>query len=248
MSVDVPTLTLIAAVFLLAGFIKGVIGLGLPTVSLGLLTAVIGLQPAMVLLIVPSFITNVWQALAGGHARAVLLRIWPFLLAAPATIWIGAGALTRVDHAYLSALLGFLLIAYALLGLFRPSVILPKAWEAWAGLTAGIVNGLLTGMTGSFVVPGVLYLQALGLSRDMLIQAMGMLFAASTLALSISLARQDLLSTSLSGLSMASVLPAMTGVIIGQRLRVRIPEPIFRRVFFVSLLLLGSILAGRSIV
>lgn len=90
MSVDVPTLTLIAAVFLLAGFIKGVIGLGLPTVSLGLLTAVIGLQPAMVLLIVPSFITNVWQALAGGHARAVLLRIWPFLLAAPATIWIGA--------------------------------------------------------------------------------------------------------------------------------------------------------------
>jgi len=246
-SVDVPTLALIAGVFLLAGFIKGVIGLGLPTVSLGLLTAVIGLQPAMVLLIVPALVTNAWQALAGGHARVVLRRIWPFLLAATVTIWIGARALTRVDLTYLSALLGLLLIAYALLGLFRPPVTLPKTWEAWAGPALGIVNGLLTGMTGSFVVPGVLYLQALGLARDMLIQAMGMLFAASTLALSISLAGHDFLSSTLVGFSVASVIPTIAGVILGQHLRTRIPEAAFRRVFFVALLVLGSIIAGRSI-
>ena len=48
-------LMVIALIFLLAGAVKGVVGLGLPTVSLGLLTVVFGLKGAMVLMIVPSF-------------------------------------------------------------------------------------------------------------------------------------------------------------------------------------------------
>ena len=107
----------ILCTFLLAGAVKGVIGLGLPTVSLGLLTAAIDLPTAMALLLVPSFVTNFWQALVGGNGIETLRRIWPFLLMASATVWIGASALTSVDLALLSALLGFLLVAYALISL-----------------------------------------------------------------------------------------------------------------------------------
>lgn len=74
--VDIETLAVIVATFLIAGIVKGVIGLGLPTVSLGILTAAIDLTAAMALLLAPSFVTNVWQGAIGGQARAIGLRLW----------------------------------------------------------------------------------------------------------------------------------------------------------------------------
>jgi hypothetical protein len=100
---------LVLATFLLAGLVKGVIGLGLPTVSLAILTIVFDLPTAMVLLLLPSFVTNLWQALAGGQGWPLLQRLWPFLLAASLSVWIGAIALARVELTLLAALLGLLL-------------------------------------------------------------------------------------------------------------------------------------------
>jgi uncharacterized membrane protein YfcA len=236
----IATIAIVAATFLLAGAVKGVIGLGLPTVSLAFLTVALGLPEAMALLIVPSLVTNVWQAVVGGHGAAVLRRVWPFLLTAGATVWLGAGALTRVDLGWLSALLGLLLIVYAGLGLAGRHFTISPRVERWAGPLAGAVNGVLTGMTGSFVVPGVMFLQALGLPRDGLIQAMGMLFTVSTLALGAALGGNGLLTAELGTLSAAALPPAIIGMVLGRRIRKRLPERRFRRVFFVSLLILGG--------
>ncbi|NQV61338.1 MAG: TSUP family transporter, partial [Alphaproteobacteria bacterium] len=99
---DPLTILVVLATFLLAGTVKGVIGLGLPTISLALLTVAIDLPSAMALLLLPSFVTNLWQAVVGGAGRAILRRLWPFLLMATVTIWLGAMALTRVDLSLLS--------------------------------------------------------------------------------------------------------------------------------------------------
>ena len=69
---DAPIILAIVGTFLIAGTVKGVIGLGLPTVSLALLTVALGLPEAMNLLLVPSFVTNLCQAMVGGHGRAIL--------------------------------------------------------------------------------------------------------------------------------------------------------------------------------
>lgn len=243
-----PETTVILAVagtFLLAGMVKGVIGLGLPTVSLALLTVAFDLPSAMALLLVPSFVTNLWQALAGAHTREVALRIWPFLLMATVTVWVGAAALTRVDLALLTALLGVLLVSYALLSLGGVRLVIPLRHESWAGPLIGSANGVLTGMTGSFVVPGVMFLQAIGLPRDRLIQAMGMLFTVSTLALGAALQQANFITAQHGLLSAGAVLPALAGMMLGQRLRARLSEQRFRTVFFIALLLLGAyIIAG----
>jgi len=236
---DAPTI-LILATFLIAGTVKGVIGLGLPTVSLALLTVAIDLPTAMALLLAPSFVTNLWQALAGGNARLILQRLWPFLLPATVTIWIGASALTRVDLSLLSALLGALLMAYAGANLGGMRLTISPRQELWAGPLAGLVNGVLTGMTGSFVVPGVMFLQAIGLAREVLIQAMGMLFALSTLALAIALQRNALLTAEHGVLSITALLPAILGMVFGRWIRRRISEQLFRKLFFISLLVLGT--------
>ena len=102
-------------------------------------------------------------------------------------VWLGATALTRVELDLLSALLGALLVTYSVISLAGVRLSLNASQEVWLGPVMGTANGILTGMTGSFVVPGVLFLQAIGLSRDSLIQAMGMLFTVSTVALAFAL-------------------------------------------------------------
>jgi len=241
------TLVVVVATFLLAGTVKGVIGLGLPTIALALLTAALGLPQAMALLLVPSFVTNLWQALVGGHFAMLLRRLWPFLLLATATVWLGAAALTRIDLAWLSALLDLLLVIYAGIGLAGLHLTFTPARERWLGPLLGAVNGILTGMTGSFVVPGVLYLQAIGLPREQLIQAMGMLFTAATVALGLALAGNRLLSAELGLVSAAAVLPALAGMVLGQRLRQRLSEARFRRLFMLALLALGIAIMLRSL-
>ena len=243
---DPVTIAAITATFLIAGAVKGVIGLGLPTVSLGLLTAALDLPTAMALLIVPSLTTNLWQAAVGSNVRAILRRIWPFLLMATATVWIGATALTRLDFSLLSGLLGALLVAYAGLNLTGVRLSISAQQEVWVGPMFGIANGVLTGMTGSFVVPGVMFLQAIGLPRDMLVQAMGMLFTASTIALALALQGNNLLTTQLNIVSVAALLPAILGMIVGQRIRKRLSEARFRQVFFIVILVLGGYIIASA--
>ena len=241
------TLLTIIGTFLIAGTVKGVIGLGLPTVSLALLTVVIGLPQAMALLLVPSFVTNLWQAVVGGHGLTILRRLWPFLLLATVTVWFGSKALRHIDLLWLSALLGVLLVLYAGTNLMGLRLTIRPPQERWLGPLLGITNGVLTGMTGSFVVPGVMFLQAIGLPRDMLIQAMGVLFTLSTLALAFALQGNKLLTVELGLLSTVGLLPAIIGMVIGQRIRQRLSEQLFRRVFFSALLLLGIYIISTAL-
>jgi uncharacterized membrane protein YfcA len=237
--IDTSSILVLIGTFILGGTFKGVIGLGLVTISLALLTVAINLPTAMALLIVPSFVTNIWQAFVGRSTKVILRRIWPFLLMATITVWLGTIVLTRVNLTLISTLLGVLLIAYSFINLCGFKISIKTSQKVWVGILTGAINGVLTGMTGSFVVPGVMFLQSINLPRDALIQAMGMLFTVSSLALGLALRQNDLLTNELGVLSLAAVLPAIVGMIFGQMIRKRLSEQLFRKVFFISLLVLG---------
>lgn len=240
-------LAAIVSTFLLAGLVKGVIGLGLPTVVLGLLTAALDLTTAMELLIIPSLATNLYQANVGGSFRAILARIWPFILIASLMVWVGANALTRIELDVLSSLLGFLLISYAAISLAGIQFKIPARYEPWAGILFGALNGLLTGMTGVFLIPSVMYLQAIGFTRDMLIQAMGMLFTALTLSLAIALISNDFMVGNTIVTSSLLLIPALIGMFAGSILRRGLSETRFRLIFFSAILALGLYIVFQAL-
>ena len=237
---DPSTVITILGTFLVAGLVKGVIGLGLPSISLAVLTVATNLPTSMALLLMPSLVTNIWQAVRGGNFRKILIRLWPLFLTSTMTVWIGARALTSVDLTLLSALLGALLMTYAVVNLSGLRFNLKTRNEWWVGSLTGFVNGILTGMTGSFVVPGVFYLQSIGLRRDVLIQSMGILFTTSTLALIFSLQSNEFLTLKLAIWSSISLVPSIIGVLIGQQIRQWLSERTFRKIFFFSLLVIGT--------
>jgi uncharacterized membrane protein YfcA len=176
-----------------------------------------------------------------------LRRIWTLLLAASVGIWFSVSLLVWADVALLSGVLGVLLCIYSGFSLLTPQVPPPGRWEGWLSPAIGAVNGFFTGITGSSVVPGVLYLQALGMERDALVQAMGVLFTVSTGVLAAALAGSNLLSMEMGVLSGVALVPSFLGMVLGQRIRRLLPESRFRKVFFTALLILGAYIIMRNL-
>ena len=238
---------IIAITFLLAGIVKGIAGMGLPTLAMGLLGTVMPPVAAASLLIVPSFITNVWQLFSGPSFASILRRLWLMMAGIMAGTIAGARLLASDNVKWTTAGLGAALIAYAAYSLLARQPMVPAKAERWSSPVVGFLTGLVTGGTGVFVVPAVPYIQALGLSRDDLIQALGLSFTVSTIALAVGLASHGAFDAGHLAMSSLAVLPALLGMWLGQVLRQRISPATFRRWFLAVLILLGLELLMRPL-
>ena len=230
---------LVALVFVLAGLVKGVVGLGLPTIAMALLALLMTPAQAAALLIVPSLVTNVWQIRPWSALGPLLRRLAPMQVGVFAGTLAGAWALGAPAGAWATVCLGVALIGYAVWGLTGARLTVHAASEPWLGPLIGAVTGLVTAATGVFVIPAVPYLQALGLQRDALIQAMGISFTVSTVALAAGLYFNAQYSSASLGASALLLLPALAGMAVGQSLRHRLSPLLFRKVFLGSLIVLG---------
>jgi uncharacterized membrane protein YfcA len=112
----------------------------------------------------------------------------------------------------------------------------------------GVVTGVITGATGILTIPAVPYLQALKFNTDKLIQALGLSFTTSTIALAVGLMTQGSLQLDHLGPSALAVVPAMAGMWVGSRIRSRISPTQFRRCFLALLILLGLELVCRPFI
>jgi uncharacterized protein len=242
-----PLLLFIAAALLLAGFIKGVIGLGLPTVSIGLLAVTMQPSRAIAIVIVPAIVTNMWQTFAGPYLRDIIRRLWPLMAGTVIGIWLNAGMLTGPYARYGTIVLGVLLVIYAIMGLSKFSFSVARSNEKWIGGIVGLITGAVSAATGVQVIPSMPFMQAIGMEKDELVQALGVFFTVATLALAFNLTSAGLLgaSTALPGaVAMAS---AFAGMFIGQAVRVRMEPEAFRRWFLIAMILLGLYLAASAI-
>jgi uncharacterized membrane protein YfcA len=238
---------LVALTFVLAGAVKGVTGMGLPTVSIGLLGLMMAPAEAAALLVIPSLVTNVWQFAAGPRRMATLRRLWPMLLAVFIATCLSTGLITGSGAERATVALGAALAIYALVSLAKFEMSVSPKMEPWLSPVIGAVTGVVTGATGVFVIPAVPYLQALGLEKDDLVQALGLSFTVSTVALGIGLAANDALHLTALGTSTLYTVPALAGMFAGQAIRARVDAATFRRIFFIGLLLLGADLMFRGL-
>ena len=124
----------VAAAFLLAGLAKGVSGLGLPTVGMGLLGLAMSPAHAAALMVVPALLTNIWQMLSGPGLWRLIRRLWLMESGVCLGTWAGAGMMSGLKSGLPSAALGIALIAYAAIGLMNVHVPrVPASTEWWLG-------------------------------------------------------------------------------------------------------------------
>ncbi|MGP9677423.1 MULTISPECIES: sulfite exporter TauE/SafE family protein [Halomonas] len=240
-------LLLLIGTFLIAGVVKGVTGMGLPTVAMGLLVIAMPPASAAALLVLPSLVTNVWQLFSGPSITQLMQRLWPMMLCICLGTIAGAALLVRVDPLWSGFGLGIALIVYAGYTLLAPAFSVSTFLERWLSPVIGLITGVVTGATGVFVMPAVPYLASLNMSREEFVQALGLSFTISTLALALGLFAHDAFQVSQLGTSALAIIPALIGMWAGQYVRMRISPQRFRQCFLLFLIVLGLELASRPL-
>ena len=241
------SLAIITFAFLAGGFVKGIAGLGLPIVTVAILTFAFGLQNAMALMVAPGLLSNAWQAVSGNQTIPALKRISPFMIPSLFTIWLGTGLLVTLDASWTVVMLGIILLVYSVTGISGFSVDVPPKHDKWIGPGFGMVCGVTTGMTGVTSTPSVIYLNGLGMEREKFIQSMGLHFCISYIVLTIALWFRGLLSLEIGMLTLYAVIPTILGQWIGRKLRLRTSESGFKWIFFRVLFAMAIYLIIRAV-
>jgi uncharacterized membrane protein YfcA len=235
-------LLLIAATFLLAGFIKGTLGLGLPTV------ATMPPGQAIAIVIVPAIVTNIWQTFVGGYLRDIMRRLWPLMVGTVIGIWLNGGLLTGPYAPYGKVFLGVMLVVYAFVGLSKFSFKVAHRDEKWIGGIVGLVTGVISAATGVQVIPSMPFMQAIGMEKDELVQALGVFFTTATVALAFNITAAGLLTAATALPGTVAMAASFAGMFTGQALRSRMRPDVFRRWFLIAMIFLGLYLAGEALV
>jgi uncharacterized membrane protein YfcA len=236
-------LSFIAAVFFLAGLVKGVIGLGLPTVSMGLLAVAMAPAHALAIVIVPGILTNIWQTFAGPYFLGIVRRLWPLLLGLAVGIRLNGDMMTGPYARYGTVLIGILLVIYAVISLRKFAITVPPRHEKSIGGMIGLTTGLISAATGVQVIPSMPFFQALGMKKDELIQALGVFFTVATVAQAFNLSAAGILDESMALPGVIALACSFTGMAIGQSVRSRLEPEAFRRWFLIAMIVLGIYLA-----
>jgi uncharacterized membrane protein YfcA len=239
-STVISHILLVGAIFMLAGAVKGISGMGLPTVAMSLLGLWMPATQAAALLIMPSLATNLAQC-RGPHGRSLARRLWPLWLGLATTAFCAPG-LGGGSEATARRLLGAALVSYGVWGLWRLNLPQLSAEQRWVGAMAGLLTGAVTAATAVFVLPMVPYLQALRFDKDEMVQALGLSFGVATLALAMRLGlglEPSAGSRWLTPLSAWALGASFAGLWLGTRLRAALSGAAFQRSLFVIFIGLG---------
>ena len=229
-----------------AGVLKGATGIGYTSCALPFVAAALGLQSAIALLVIPAMASNVMVALTAGNSATTIRRFWPLYLATLPGVAVGATLLAWVDPRLATRVLGLVIIAYVAHTTLQPNLSLSDRLAHQLQIPIGLTNGLLTGLTGSQVMPLMPYMFALRLEPAAFVQAVNLAVITGATFLGVSLLLNGSMSAQMLALSGLSVVPAMLGVRLGNWARGRIPSRRFKSAVLAVLFVMGSALLLRS--
>lgn len=236
------------AAFFIAGSFKGVAGLGLPLVSLAIMVLVIEFKTAVALMTLPLILTNIVQALSGGHLLAMVKRHWRFLALAFITTFVIQRLSQGWDERWLVVGLGLITMLYTSSALVKGGFAISPPAERWLALPMALVSGFFSGISGAFSLPAALYFQALGLGKNELVQTLGIWFLTGSLALTLGVAQGPQATGANWLLSAIAAIPAFAGMWLGQKIRTHLSETRFRTILLASLCVIGTWLVIRGLI
>ncbi len=248
MEISTDTLAIIAFTFLIAGTIKGLIGIGLPTIAISLLSLMIDARLAITLTIIPMFVSNVWQVFRGGKIQETFKRYWIFSTILIVSILTTALFSRAIPSNIILIILGAVVTIYAILSLLKWTPHIAGEYDAHAQAGSGLAAGLLGGFTAIWAPPLIIYLTARQIPKDEFIRATGMLITVGSIPLLIEYIQNGLLTSKLATTSGIMVMPVLIGFITGEYLRRYISTTKFHTIVLGIFAVMGTNLIYRGII
>ncbi|MBX2839255.1 MAG: sulfite exporter TauE/SafE family protein [Gammaproteobacteria bacterium] len=233
-------------VYLLAGVVKGTLGLGLPTTAVSLMAMLVDARTAVAVVIIPMVVLNAWQI----YRQAMLIHTWkyywPYALSLSVVILLTGLFAVNVSVRGVTFVLGVVVAGYAVMSLWKRVPALPERWDLMAQIVAGFFSGVIGGIAGLWSPPMLMYLSAKRLPREEFVGVTGMFLFAGSIFLLIGYLYNGLLNTEIAKLSLLLLPVSLIGFTVGERLRRRINAKQFERYVLIFFLFAGFNLLYRA--
>ncbi len=236
-----PSLIAVVAVFALAGYVKGLTAIGLPTIGVALLSFGMPIPEAMALVALPALTSNFWQAVSGGNLCGLLRRLAPLIVPLCLVATITVATLGSGAPGWALTVLAVVLMAYGAMGLLKLRPRVPARLEKPMAPVVGIASGFISGIAGVPIMPVLPFLQALDMKPQELVQSLGIVFCAASIAVGLSMTGAGVIDLRYAALSVGAVVPTLIGMSLGQVARRRLSVEQFKTGIFVALLVIGLI-------
>ena len=235
------------ASFLLAGTVKGLTGLGLPIVAVGVLAHFTDPRTAISLIIIPIFMSNIWQMRRQGHFLEALRNYWPLALTLMLILGVTVVATSKLDSGWLLLLIGIVIAGFSLVSLGYSPPALPRHFDRAAQIVTGVVAGFLGGLTGIWGPPLVMYLLARRVDKEEFVRASGILLFAGGIPLAAGYVHAGQFDGDRAILSLGMVVPTLLGFAVGEALRRHLNTEQFRKLILLFFLFVGINLVRRAL-
>ena len=230
---------LLSSIFLLAGIIKGAAGLGLPTAAMGLMTITIAPRMAIALLIFPLIFTNAWQIYRSGNIYPTFKKYFTFIFMLIIFVWLTVNKTTEVSDNILIGFLGASVLLFVIANIFKNAPFIPIQHDQKAQIISGFFAGVMGGLTSVWAPPLAIYLAARRIPKEEFVRVSGLIFFIGSIPLLLAYLAQGHLNKELSIFSMFLLLPTFVGFWLGEKIRNKMSEIVFKK-FILVLFFSGS--------
>ncbi len=182
LGLDLIGILAIFGAFALGGVLKGATGAGTPVVAVPVMAAFLDVRLAVVLMVLPNFVTNFWQLYAFWSHRLGPSFWWKHALAGFFGAALGTWLLAVLPTRGLLMLVAVCVLAYIGLRLARPDFKLERSMADRLVWPAGVMGGVIQGAAGMSAPVSVSFLNAMRLERPVFISTISAFFGAMTIA------------------------------------------------------------------
>ena len=245
---NLPLLTVVYILFtyFLGGITQGILGVGLITVVISLLSFVIDVKETIALVIIPTIITSFFQMINGNNLKDIIKDTRYFLVFSTLIIVPGVFLLKVLESDLILIFIAILLFMNSSLSLSNRVVAIPNHQNSIIQVSAGSLNGFIIGLTSIYTMPFVFLLQSLKYNKEKTVQFMGLAFLLYSSMQFISFSYSKLISINTIFPSLIVTLPVIIGFFLGKKIRSFISEKLFKKLFYLMLLLMSGIILINS--
>lgn len=249
MNPELPLLVLAWCALAMAcgGFIKGVLGIGTPLLTVPMMALVLPVHHAVVIMAIPVVVANLWQVYDAEQPVQTVKRFWPALVALLGGTWVGVRILSGIDEQTLLIVVGILVICFTLIQGSSRKIRIPPHLEKPAGAVFCGSAGIIGGLSSMFGPMLILYLVSLAtLDKNRFVNTISFLYIGAVVPWVVILVISGVLDVRLATLSALSVIPLAVGLISGRMIRKRVEETVFHRLILGVLILSGISMIWRA--
>lgn len=229
----------LGAIFLIAGTVKGTVGIGLPTVSVAILSQFIAPHEAVATVVFPLLFSNMWQVFRSRAGLGTLRKYWALIAVLMVTLWATTFVTVGMSPQTLLAIIGFAIVIFAASSLVRTPPEVPNRLDKAAQIVAGLASGVMGGLTTIWSPPVVVYLIARRTDNEEFVRATGLFFLLGCVPLVLGYWQTGLLNGETAPTSALMIVPALLGFSLGELIRKRLDAALFRKVLLWTFLLMG---------